>query len=243
MIEEKKKSNVLDEDLINFEKMLIVNTMIAEIGHELNNYLAAIMLRSELLELKIKKGNTDKALENIKIIVEQTKKMEQIINNLMIFSHNSTQEDYCNLNEIINNTIQFIKPQNKYDFIEFQTDLDDMLPITCLILNQFQQVLINIFDNVTDVLKKGIIYIHTHFDNEKQEIIIIIEDNGPGISIEIKEHIFDAHFTTKKDRYGLGLTVCKRIITNYGGKIEISNREEGGTRFIITLPMKMPEKN
>ncbi len=238
MIEEKKKSNVLDKNLINFDRMIIVNKMIADIGHELNNYLAAIMLRSELLELKIKKGKPDKALENIGIIVEQTKKMEQIINNLMIFAHNNTQEDYCNLNELINNTIQFIKPQNKYDFIEFQTDLDDMLPITHLIFNQFQQIFINLFANVSDVLKKGIIYIHTHFDNEKQEIIIIVEDNGPGIPIDIQEHIFDAHFTTKETRYGIGLTICKRIINNCNGKIEATNREEGGARFIITLPIK-----
>ena len=69
--------------------------------------------------------------------------------------------------------------------------------------------------------------------------IIIVMDNGPGISAEIEDQLFDPFFTTKDvgKGVGLGLALCYAIVDEAGGRIRAENREEGGARFIVDLPL------
>lgn len=72
-----------------------------------------------------------------------------------------------------------------------------------------------------------------------KNIIIIIEDDGPGIKNEDKDRIFEPFYSTKHDGTGLGLSITKQIIESHNGTIRVENREEKGTRFIIKLPVEI----
>ncbi len=75
-------------------------------------------------------------------------------------------------------------------------------------------------------------------EGEEDRIIIQVKDNGPGIKKEDRENIFHNFFTTKEKGLGLGLVVCRQIITAHNGTIALHNRESGGAAVHINLPLK-----
>ena len=66
---------------------------------------------------------------------------------------------------------------------------------------------------------------------------IIVEDEGPGLSDEALEHAFDPFFTTKRQGTGLGLSIAFQIVDQHAGDLRAENRDEGGARFVIELPV------
>ena len=75
--------------------------------------------------------------------------------------------------------------------------------------------------------------------NENPQVEIVVEDDGPGIPKEALGKIFDPFFTTT-DGTGLGLSISYGIICSHGGHIAAENRDQGGARFILTLPVRQP---
>ena len=71
-----------------------------------------------------------------------------------------------------------------------------------------------------------------------EEVIIVVEDNGPGIAAEVMGRLFEPSVTTKPEGHGFGLSTCYRIVKNHGGKITADNGPRGGARFTLTLPLE-----
>ena len=103
------------------------------------------------------------------------------------------------------------------------------------------QVIINIVDNAIKYTPEGsVIEINTRECGSMVEVSV--SDNGPGIPDEQKPHIFDMFYSgankvaDSRRSLGLGLSVCKSIITAHGGTIEVKDHEPKGTTFLFTLP-------
>jgi signal transduction histidine kinase len=104
---------------------------------------------------------------------------------------------------------------------------------------QIKQALINLVKNAMEAMPDGgTIGIRTFAVPDTEEIAVEIGDTGPGISENTIHNIFDPYYTTKELGTGLGLTITRRIIGSHKGRIEVRNRESGGTMFMIRLPVK-----
>jgi nitrogen fixation/metabolism regulation signal transduction histidine kinase len=68
------------------------------------------------------------------------------------------------------------------------------------------------------------------------QVLIWVEDNGPGIPAELRERIFEPFFTTKPHGSGLGLSIVHSIVTQHGGTLKVEQASSGGARFVIRLP-------
>jgi two-component system NtrC family sensor kinase len=106
-----------------------------------------------------------------------------------------------------------------------------------------QQVILNLINNALDAMEKtgGKIEISTKISEvEEGHIVIIVEDNGPGIPEANLMRIFDPFFTTKPvgKGTGLGLSICYGIINKMGGKIDVQSAVGKGTRFRIWIPIQ-----
>ena len=108
--------------------------------------------------------------------------------------------------------------------------------------NNLQQVIINLVNNAREALSPsaGTVTIKTYALTLKGKpwASIEVHDSGKGISPAVMAKLFDSFFTTKDQGTGLGLAISKRIIEEHGGTITVSNRKEGGTSFVLTLPRK-----
>ncbi len=101
--------------------------------------------------------------------------------------------------------------------------------------DQFRQVLINLFTNATHAMSgRGTIQVMADMPTP-HAIRIHVQDDGPGIGAEARQHLFEALFTTKAKGTGLGLALCRRILEAHGGTIELAPGDRGAT-FLLTVP-------
>jgi len=116
-------------------------------------------------------------------------------------------------------------------------EIEDDLPSVAISEDELKQVLINLFKNAEEAIKKkGEIYVKAYKD--KDNVILEFGDTGPGIPEDLKKRIFSPFVTTKGDKNsGLGLSVCYGLLKACGGDIVLADRDGFGAFFIIRIPV------
>jgi signal transduction histidine kinase len=104
-------------------------------------------------------------------------------------------------------------------------------------------VVLNLVENARDAIGQrgeGRIIVSTRLGEAGDRAMLIVEDNGPGIPVDLKDKVFAPYFTTKhsKGGTGLGLAIVHRIISDHGGRIAVVDAPGGGARFAIELPLR-----
>ncbi|MEO5343387.1 MAG: ATP-binding protein [Gammaproteobacteria bacterium SHHR-1] len=108
--------------------------------------------------------------------------------------------------------------------------------------NRLRQVLVNLVKNAMEALEQaadGRVQVLTRLAEQSESAVVELEvrDNGPGFSEQVLEHLFEPYMTTKVKGTGLGLAIVKKIIEEHGGVIRAENRQDGGARIVINLPL------
>ncbi len=244
---EKEKMN---EQVIETGKMASLGELAAGIAHEINNPVAIMVEEAgwigDLLEEEDLKES--KNLEEFKRALQQIntqgKRCKEITHKLLSFARktDSTVKN-VQLNELISELVSLSAQMAKYNKVTIETDLQENLPLVTVSPSEMQQVLLNLINNALDAMEKtgGVIKITSKISKlEKDHIVIIVEDNGPGIPEANLPRIFDPFFTTKPvgKGTGLGLAICYGIINKIGGKIDVHSKVNEGTRFRIWIPIQ-----
>ncbi len=229
--------------LIRTERMVAKGEMAAEIGHELNNYLAAISGRAQMILMYVPADGDPRLRKSAEIIYENTANMANLTAGLMGAAHKETKLRPSLINELVVKTVEFVRPQNKYDNIRFQIDLDDSIPTGDLDPAQMQQVLLNLFSNAADALneagtKDKVIRIASRFDPQRHQVVLEVTDNGPGMPAEVASRVFEPTYTTKEKGHGFGLSTSFRIIENHRGRISVESEVGTGTTFTVQVPLQ-----
>jgi len=221
------------EQIMNSEKMVAQGKMAAEIGHELNNYLTVLMGYTRMLFRDLADAKFDEIKSRIG---ESLETMKRFSRGLLDFATLETKKRPNDINHIITELMKYVQPLSRFQHVKFVTNLGQ-LPIAQVDEGQLQQVLLNLYGNAADVAPKVTITTGTKYVLEEHKIIITVRDDGPGMPEEVKEKIFKMKITTKEKGHGYGLSICKKIVENHQGTIEIETPPDGGTRFVITLPL------
>lgn len=231
------------DSLVQTERMAAQGVMAAEIGHELNNYLTAISGRAQLIMMKLPLEADARLRNAAEVIFENTANMAVLTKGLMDAARRETQRRPASLNDIVTKTVEFVRPQNKFDDVEFRVQLDDTLPLIQLDPPQIQQVLLNLLMNAADAMNDAgtnpkWIRVQTRVDAARRAAFLTVADSGPGMTREIAARIFEPTFTTKKYGHGFGLSTSFRIIDNHEGRILVTSKPGEGATFTVNLPLK-----
>jgi signal transduction histidine kinase len=227
----------LQAQLRHIERLAFVGELSAGIAHELNEPLARILGFAQLIE---KAGSlTPQQAEDVDRIVKASLYTREIIKKLMIFSRQMPQQiTRVNLNEIISNILYFIDVRFHGSGVKLKTRLTKNLPVINADEVQMSQVLVNLITNAVHATENGEIVIATSVKGKF--VSLVVEDNGTGMTAEVKSRIFEPFFTTKVvgQGTGLGLSVVKGIIDAHHGRIVVNSTSGLGTKFEILLPLK-----
>ena len=243
-----QKQAASDEMAIQSSKMAALGKMAAGIAHEINNPLAVIGEKAgwmkDLLGMEevAKSENFQELLDAVNKIEFHVVRAKTVTHRLLGFARRmEPMEERVNVNDILNESIDFLENDARYRNIDIQTNYAPDLPLTTTDQAQLQQVFLNIINNAIDAIgKDGEITINTRPIKQTNRISIEITDTGPGIPKEVLQKIFDPFFTTKEvgKGTGLGLSISYSIIEKLGGRIMVASEEGKGTTFTIYLPVR-----
>ncbi|HUT44481.1 MAG TPA: ATP-binding protein [Desulfobacterales bacterium] len=230
--------------LVQSEKIASVGKMAAGVAHEINNPLAGIMMYAELLKENF--IDNSQHSKDIQEIIDQTLRCKKIVSELLEFSRQTVgKASSFSIEQIITKTLNLLINQALFQDIEVKKIIQSDMPEMTGDLGQLQQVFTNLFINAADAMKgKGKLNISAKYDSSRNLLITTVSDSGPGIPKELRDKIFDMFFTTKPvgKGTGLGLSISQKIINLHGGNILVDSPPEGGTRFIIELPLGFVEQ-
>lgn len=233
---------LLQQQLIQSEKLSAIGELISGIAHELNNPLTGVMGYSQLLQLR--KDLDDRAKENLLKINNLALRCQKIVQNLLSFARKQKPErTLSDINEILERTVELRSYELQVDNIQMSRELDRNLPKTIADAHQLQQVFLNVVTNAEQAMLeahgKGHLTIRTHTDSQNERIVVEIADDGPGIPESYRTRIFDPFFTTKDvgKGTGLGLSLSYGMIKEHGGNIYARSRLGEGATFVIELPI------
>ena len=220
---------LLQQQLIQSEKLSAIGELISGIAHELNNPLTGVMGYSQLLQLR--KDLDERARDSLLKINNLALRCQKIVQNLLSFARKQKPErTLSNINDILERTVELRNYELAVNNIEIVRELDRNLPKTIADAHQLQQVFLNIITNAEQAMLqahgRGRLVIRSRADLQNNHIVVEIIDDGPGIPEAHLSKIFDPFFTTKEvgKGTGLGLSLSYGIIKEHGGNIYALSR-------------------
>lgn len=238
-------SHALQRQMIQNEKMAALGHLAGNIAHELNNPLTGVRSLAQILVTQVEEGTNQ---YNDLIEVEKAaERCQLIIRNLLEFSRGGLNNKVnASLNDIVKRTLPLLKTamgRFRHDVVFAENDLEVFVEPQLM-----QQVVFNLIKNACQAMSddkldgryedKGELIIETRKDGQWAELTV--SDTGTGIPPEIRDKIFDFFFTTKNPGQGtgLGLSMSKNIIDEFGGSIAVSSEVGHGSTFKVRLPLQ-----
>ena len=236
IIKDLTEQKKLEEVARRKEKLTAMGELASGVAHEIRNPLNTIGIITQRLkrEFSVPGGEYDSLL---KIVSNEVCRVNQIIEQFLRFARPPRlQLAVVNMMELLNDVTLQIKSQAEVKGIQLEARIES-LPEMKVDKTQMKQALLNLLLNAIEATRAGgMIYFNAYA--KAQDVRIEIADTGVGIPAENLSKIFDLYFTTKDTGTGIGLPLVNRIITEHGGRIEVSSQEGKGTTFVLSIPAK-----
>jgi len=236
--EEKEKQ--LQQEVYRSSRLASIGELAAGVAHEINNPLTGVVGFSQRL---LRKTSDEEVKRGLEIVHNEALRAAKIIQNLLTFARRSEpKKQYSDINGILQSALELRAYELETSNIEVITDLAPSLSKALVDSHQIQEVFLNIILNaeqaMTEAHGRGKLTVKT--EEIKDFIRISFADDGPGISPEHLDKLFDPFFTTREERggTGLGLSVCHGILTEHGGRIYARSKLGAGATLFVELPVR-----
>ncbi|MEO0047369.1 MAG: hypothetical protein RLZZ410_328 [Pseudomonadota bacterium] len=236
-----KEKERLIYGLLKANKTAAIGALSASIAHELNQPLGASNLNIQFLKMKLEKGviNRELGKEILDSLEADNHRAATIVKSLRsIFAEGDSNAEEVELGSLIAKVLDIVTPELKSKNIQMQLRVDDDLIIK-VNSAEIEQVILNLVNNASQALaNSGTLQRRIAIDAYKvgNTIQLSVSDNGPGVPIAFKSHLFELLSTTKQTGMGLGLWLSRHIVTRYEGSILYEDGDSGGAKFIVELP-------
>jgi len=227
------------------ESLAALTTLTAGVAHEIKNPLASIGIYLELIKKEMsgrKSIATSRVLENLLIIKEELDRLNRIVVDFLFAVRPMNAElGYGNLNAVVRNLVDFIRPELDAAGIGAELRLEERAPEILMDERYVKQAVLNIVKNAIAAMPEGgTLGVST--EQRGGWLRLSISDTGAGIPEEILEKIFEPYFTTKDFGSGLGLTLVYKIVKEHLGDIQVTSKVGEGTTFTLAFPIPQKEK-
>lgn len=227
---------------IQTQRLAAVGQLAAGAAHEINNPLAIVYARTQLLEQNESDPTRKKNIGQMK---EQIERITKILKNLMEFARPDPPSfQSMDVNAVVGKALDLIRGGLDKTSIELREELDPNLPAIEGDPRQIEQVLLNLLLNAVQAMEGtgGELRVRSAFDSRRNQVSLTVSDLGPGIPPEHRNKLFDPFFTTKEEGKGtgLGLSTSYGIVQSHGGAIAVYSEPGEGATFTVHLPLHQP---
>ena len=236
-------------ELAHVNRVMTMGELTASIAHEVNQPLAAIIASGDSCTawLASEPPNLDKARAAARRMIQAATQASEIVQRVRaMFKKIPSVAMSVDMNELIEETISFVRHEAQRKNVSLRADLGAGLPTVDGDRVQLEQVILNLMMNGIESMasvdrQPKQILIRSTLPNPG-ELLVSVSDTGPGIDAEHANRLFAPFFTTKPQGIGMGLPICRSIIEAHGGRLWAENNQSGGAVFHFMLPIKGPSE-
>ena len=225
------------EHAIRQEQLQATGRLAAEIAHQLKNPLGIINNAAFNLQRTKKEGKT--ITQQIAIIREEVDRSDRIITDLMGFAQLAEGKiEPMSIPEHLDRGIQQVFPRAAEFNVKIHRDYQPALPLIFMQRGHISEIFVNILQNAREAMEAvGNITVGAYY-GDNYSVIVVIEDDGPGMNEEQLQQLFEPYYTTKEKGTGLGLAIVKHNVEIYGGQISVESEIGKGTKFTLQFPAR-----
>ncbi|HEV8328298.1 MAG TPA: ATP-binding protein [Nitrospiraceae bacterium] len=225
----------LREELRRSEQLATLGKLLTGVAHEIRNPLAGIRSTIQLWQ---RMPNQAHVAGSIDAVVQATDRLNEILTRLLHFARAEHAERRPNqMNELVVETFKLLEAQAASQGVNLEQNLEPGLPLVPGSPAALRQVILNLATNALHAMPNGgRLRCNTHHLKPSHAVEITVADDGPGISFKDREHLFEPFFTTRQEGTGLGLALCREIVLQHGGLIELAAQSGQGATFRVLLP-------
>lgn len=247
-------------EVISANRTVAWGEVARRLAHEIKNPLTPIQLSAERLAMKLadRLNETDAAMlmRSTNTIVSQVASLKKMVDDFREYARTPpAQMQDININNLIADVLALYgwdpvggQVRDDGQSVQIEVEFDPDVPIIEGDPTQLRQVIHNLLANARDAasqdrpLAEARVYVQTKVTQSRTDdgaeysaVLLTVSDNGPGFAPQVLSRVFEPYVTTKAAGTGLGLAIVKKIIEEHGGRIDVSNRREGGARISILL--------
>ena len=211
-------------------------------AHDLKGPLNAMALQLELLRRKISADSQSESLEIAAAIGEEVERLKALIEDTLSETAPSVEQlEEIDLADVSKKVMHQIRSQARTQGISIDCDFDPRATRALVYEQQLRHVVLNLAINSCEAMTTGG---HLCFRTRARDsqVVLEIEDTGPGIPEEVRDDLFELHVTSKENGTGIGLWSARTTIEALGGTVELVDTESQGTTFAIKLPAVPPAR-
>ena len=235
----------LERELLNAERLAAVGQTVAGMAHCVKNILHGLKGGSYVLNQGIEKNNPEKLKAGWQVVQRNIGRTADLVQDLLSYSKEREPEfESCAPNEIITDVCDLMQGVAEEHVVDIIRDLDDDIGEVVLDPRSLHRSLMNLVTNAIDACRDDDTPGKTHWVRVssalegKEWIRFAVQDNGSGMSQEVKTRLFSSFFSTKGAQgTGLGLLVTSKLIEEHHGTIDVQSQLGQGTTFTIRFPL------
>ena len=235
LMAQREKEQALETRLHQSEKMAAIGQLAAGVAHELGSPMAVVAGKAQRAQRRAGEPDVAQALADIR---EQVGRMERTVSQLIDFGRGySARRRPEAVGRIARAAVQQVEDEAAAGNVSLEVVGEEPGPEVEADRLRLEQAVHNLLSNAVQATPGG--QVHVEWRHRGDEVVLWVEDDGPGIDEALRNRLFEPFFTTKPvgSGTGLGLAVVQGAVTEHGGSIEVEvGPELGGSRFTITLP-------
>lgn len=245
---DRSQENRLELEQRRFERLAAMGTMVAGFAHEIRNPMASLRSIAESLGEEL--AETNLHLPHVGRMLSVLERVERLVRNSLLFGRPSPpRRDAHRPWELVSKAVADVGPRTRGSGGALRLEVDEDLPLVFVDDGQLVQILVVLLNNALDAARQPArVLLRAHYPRVAERgrrsepppspfLRFEVHDDGPGMAPEVLPRIFDPFFTTKASGTGLGLSIAQQLITENGGRIEVSSSLGGPTVFTVFVPI------
>lgn len=230
-----------ERDALRAEQLAWVGQMAAGIAHEIRNPLMSIKLLVQAAAGR--RGGGVFKTRDLEVLEEEIARLEQIVSGFLDFARPPRPDPRpVDVKDLAERVVDGVRPRSELQAVRVRVEAAGGPAVVSADPNQLRQILFNLLFNALDAQPQGghvTVRVGRDPHAECPEVLVAVEDGGPGLPAELGERVFEPFVSTKESGMGLGLSICRRIAETHGGRLTVASTDRGAT-FTLRLPVVQP---